>query len=42
MAEEKVVKQQNAANEMKSSLTLKHKLGYGAGDAGGVATLVLI
>ena len=42
MAEEKVVKQQNSANEMKSSLTLKHKLGYGAGDAGGVATLVLI
>ena len=42
MAEEKVVKQQNAANEMKSSLTLKHKLGYGAGDAGGVATLILI
>ncbi|MFZ2551282.1 MAG: MFS transporter, partial [Trichococcus flocculiformis] len=42
MAEEKIVKQQNSANEMKSSLTLKHKLGYGAGDAGGVATLVLI
>ena len=26
MAEEKVVKQQNSANEMKSSLTLKHRL----------------
>jgi len=42
MAEEKVVKQQNPVDDMKSNLTLKHKLGYGAGDAGGVATLVLI
>ena len=42
MAEEKVVKQQNPANDMKSNLTLKHRLAYGAGDAGGVVTLVLI
>ena len=42
MAEEKVVKQQNPANDIKSNLTLKHRLAYGAGDAGGVVTLVLI
>lgn len=42
MAEEKVVKQQNQANDMKSKLSLKHRLAYGAGDAGGVVTLVLI
>ena len=42
MAEEKVVKQQNPANDLKSNLTLKHRLAYGAGDAGGVVTLVLI
>ncbi len=42
MAEEKVVKQQKSVNDPNSKLTLKHRLAYGSGDAGGVVTLVLI